>query len=137
MKFLHCMIRVKNVALTLRFYELLGLKLLRQKDYPGGQYTLYFLAIELGEPEIELTHNWGDTTYESGKNFGHLAYQVENIYETCSILSSNGITIQRPPRDGFMAFVKDPNGISIELLQQNGALPPQEPWVSMPNIGTW
>jgi lactoylglutathione lyase len=137
MKFLHCMIRIENVELTLRFYELLGLKLLRQKDYPSGQYTLYFLATEPGGPEIELTHNWGDRTYERGNNFGHLAYRIENIYETCETLKSNGITIHRPPRDGFMAFVKDPNGISIELLQQNEALPPQEPWVSMPNTGSW
>lgn len=137
MKFLHCMIRVKNVELTLQFYELLGLKLLRKKDYPSGKYTLYFLATEPGAPEIELTHNWDDRTYESGSNFGHLAYQVENIYQTCKTLQASGITIQRPPRDGFMAFVKDPNGISIELLQQNEALPPQEPWISMPNTGSW
>ena len=137
MKFLHCMIRVKDVPSTLRFYELLGLKLLRQKDYPNGQYTLYFLATEPGAPEIELTHNWDDRAYTSGNNFGHLAYRVEDIYDLCDHLKSNGISILRPPRDGHMAFVKDPNGISIELIQENGALPPQEPWASMPNVGSW
>jgi lactoylglutathione lyase len=137
MKFLHCMIRVKDVPSTLRFYELLGLKLLRQKDHSAGQYTLYFLATEPGAPEIELTHNWNDRTYTDGNNFGHLAYLVENIYDVCDRLKFNGISILRPPRDGHMAFVKDPNGISIELLQQNSALLPQEPWVSMPNVGSW
>lgn len=137
MKFLHCMIRVRDVPPTLRFYELLGLRLLRQKDYPNGQYTLYFLATELGAPEIELTHNWDDRAYTSGNNFGHLAYRVEDIYELCDRLKSNGINILRPPRDGHMAFVKDPNGISIELIQENGALPRQEPWASMPNVDSW
>ena len=137
MKFLHCMIRVKDVPSTLRFYELLGLKLLRQKDYPNGQYTLYFLATELGAPEVELTHNWDNRAYVSGSNFGHLAYRVENIYELCDRLKSNGVSILRPPRDGYMAFVKDPNGISIELIQENAALPPQEPWASMLNVGSW
>jgi lactoylglutathione lyase len=137
MKFLHCMIRVKDVSSTLRFYELLGLKLLRQKDHPAGQYTLYFLATEPGAPEIELTHNWNDSRRTDGNNFGHLAYLVENIYDVCDRLKSNGICILRPPHDGHMAFVKDPNGISIELLQQNGALVPQEPWASMSNIGSW
>jgi lactoylglutathione lyase len=137
MKFLHCMIRVRDVPPTLRFYELLGLRLLRQKDYPNGQYTLYFLATEPGAPEIELTHNWDDRAYTSGNNFGHLAYRVEDIYELCDRLKSNGINILRPPRDGHMAFVKDPNGISIELIQENGALPLQEPWASMPNVDSW
>ena len=137
MKFLHCMIRVKDVPLTLWFYELLGLKLLRQKDYPNGQYTLYFLATEPGAPEIELTHNWDDCAYTSGNNFGHLAYRVEDIYDLCDRLESNGISILRPPRDGHMAFVKDPNGISIELIQENSALPPREPWTSMPNVDSW
>jgi lactoylglutathione lyase len=131
------MIRVKDVPATLQFYECLGLKLLRQKDYSSGRYTLFFLATELGAPEIELTHNWDDRSYTSGSNFGHLAYSVENIYEVCDRLKSNGVSILRPPRDGRMAFVKDPNGISIELLQQNSALLPKEPWVSMPNTGSW
>ncbi len=137
MRFLHCMIRVKDVPATLRFYELLGLKLLRQKDYPSGQYTLYFLATEPGAPEIELTHNWDDKEYTNGNNFGHLAYEVENIYDVCVRLNSNGVTILRPPRDGRMAFVKDPNGVSIELLQKTNPLQPQEPWVSMANIRSW
>ena len=137
MRFLHCMIRVKDVPSTLRFYELLGLKLLRQKDNPNGRYTLYFLATEPGAPEIELTHNWDDHIYTNGNSFGHLAYLVENIYDLCDRLKSNGVSILRPPRDGHMAFVKDPNGISIELLQQNGTLPLQEPWFSMPNAGNW
>jgi lactoylglutathione lyase len=131
------MIRVKDVPATLRFYELLGLKLLRQKDYPSGQYTLYFLATEPGAPEIELTHNWDDKEYTNGNNFGHLAYEVENIYDVCVRLNSNGVTILRPPRDGRMAFVKDPNGVSIELLQKTNPLQPQEPWVSMANIRSW
>jgi lactoylglutathione lyase len=137
MKLLHCMIRVKDVPPSLRFYELLGLRLLRQKNYPNGQYTLYFLATEPGAPEIELTHNWDDRAYTSGNNFGHLAYLVEDIYELCDRLKFNGISILRPPHDGHMAFVKDPNGISIELIQENGALPLQEPWASMPNVGSW
>ncbi|MBD2520663.1 lactoylglutathione lyase [Nostoc sp. FACHB-973] len=137
MRFLHCMIRVRDVPSTLRFYELLGLKLVRQKDYPSGQYTLYFLATEPGAPEVELTHNWDDKEYSNGNNFGHLAYEVENIYDVCDRLKTNGVTILRPPRDGKMAFVKDPNGISIELLQKTNALQPQEPWVSMANVGSW
>lgn len=137
MRFLHCMIRVKDVKETLKFYQLLGLKLLRSKDYPNGQFTLYFLATEEGDPEIELTHNWGESNYTSGDNFGHLAYGVNNIYEVCEHLKLHGITILRPPRDGRMAFVKDPNGISIELLQSGSALAPIEPWVSMPNVGSW
>lgn len=136
MRFLHCMIRVKDVKETLKFYELLGLKLLRSKDYPNG-HTLYFLATESGAPEIELTHNWGERTYTSGDNFGHLAYQVNNIYEVCEHLKLHGVTILRPPRDGHMAFVKDPNGISIELLQAGLPLPSQDPWASMPNTGSW
>lgn len=138
MKFLHCMIRVNNVEKTLQFYcDLLGLKLLRKKDYPKGKFSLYFLAAGEGMPEIELTHNWGDRSYSHGDNFGHLAYLVEDIYELCDRLKSNGIAILRPPRDGHMAFVKDPNGISIELLQSGKALLPQEPWLSMANTGSW
>jgi lactoylglutathione lyase len=137
MKFLHCMLRVKDIPSTLKFYDLLGLKLLRQKDFPQGKFTLYFLATDMGEPEVELTHNWDDQSYTSGNNFGHLAYRVENIYEVCDRLQSNGVKILRPPRDGYMAFVKDPNGISIELLQENSALKPQEPWTSMANSDSW
>jgi lactoylglutathione lyase len=137
MKFLHCMIRVKDVRETLKFYDLLGLKLLRSKDYPKGQFTLFFLATSEDAPEIELTYNWDNRSYQAGENFGHLAYLVKNIYEVCDRLKSNGVQIKRPPRDGRMAFVKDPNGISIELLQEGTALQPEEPWISMQNVGSW
>ncbi len=138
MKFLHCMIRVNDVEKTLQFYcDFLGLKLLRKNDYPKGKFSLYFLATGEGMPEIELTHNWNAQSYSHGDNFGHLAYLVEDIYAVCDRLKSNGIPILRPPRDGHMAFVKDTNGISIELLQSGKALPPQEPWLSMANTGSW
>lgn len=138
MKFLHCMIRVKNLESSLDFYcHKLRLKLLRYKDYPQGRFSLYFLATDEGAPEIELTYNWDEQTYAQGNNFGHLAYLVDDIYETCQHLQTNGVQILRPPRDGRMAFIKDPNGISIELLQAGKSLPPKEPWMSMPNVGTW
>ena len=138
MKFIHAMIRVANLHASLRFYqELMGLRLLRRKDSETGRFTLYYLAIDEGEPEIELTHNWDESSYTSGDAFGHLAFRVEDIYATCQRLLHGGVDILRPPRDGYMAFVKDPSGISIELLQMGGALPAQEPWVSMPNIGRW
>jgi len=138
MKYLHAMVRVIDLEASMRFYcDLLGLKEIRRKDYPNGKFSLIYLATEEGEPEVELTHNWDETTpYSNGKNFGHLAFRVENIYETCQRLMDGGVVINRPPRDGHMAFVLSPDGISIELLQ-DGQLEPQEPWVSMKNTGSW
>ena len=138
MQFLHCMIRVRDIEESLQFYcTHLGLQLLRRKDYPQGQFTLLFLATEVGAPEIELTFNWDRREYQSGTNFGHLAYAVSDLYATCARLQAGGIVIARPPRDGKMAFVRDPNGVSIELLQAGPPLPSAEPWQSMPNQGTW
>jgi len=138
MKFLHCMIRVRDLEQSMDFYEnKLGLKLVRHKDYEQGQFSLYYFASEIGAPEIELTYNWDKRTYLSGTNFGHLAFQVENIYNVCDRLIKEGVTILRPPRDGYMAFIKDPNEISIELLQCGNALALTEPWASMPNVGSW
>ncbi|WP_314375650.1 VOC family protein [Sphingomonas paucimobilis] len=138
MRYLHTMIRVSDPDATIRFFELLGLKQVRRIDNEGGRFSLIFLAApgDEGRAEVELTHNWDPEIYTGGRNFGHLAYRVDNIYETCQRLMDAGVTINRPPRDGHMAFVKTPNGISIELLQ-DGALPPAEPWVSMPNVGSW
>lgn len=138
MKYLHTMIRVSDPEETIRFFELLGLRELRRMDDEGGRYTLIFLAAPGDEDaQVELTHNWDQVEpYGGGRNFGHLAYRVGNIYETCQRLMSAGVTIDRPPRDGHMAFVRTPDDISIELLQ-DGRLPPQEPWLSMPNSGTW
>ena len=138
MKLLHTMVRVLDVDASLHFYcDLLGLKEVRRHEVPEGKFTLIFLAAEEGGHEIELTHNWGETEpYSDGRNFGHLALRVENIYETCQRLMDAGVTINRPPRDGHMAFVRSPDGISIELLQ-DGHLPAQEPWVSMENTGSW
>ena len=138
MKYLHAMIRVTDAEESLRFYtELLDLKLTRKHHYPEDAFSLYYLATEEGEPEIELTVNHDDRTYTNGDNFGHLAFRVENIYETCQRLKDGGVTILYPPRDGRMAFVKDPSGISIELLQEGDALAPAEPWASMENTGHW
>jgi lactoylglutathione lyase len=139
MKYLHTMIRVADPQATLRFFELLGLKQVRRMDNEAGRFTLYFLAAPGDEDaQVELTHNWDHQGgYDGGRNFGHLAYRVENVYETCRRLMDAGITINRPPRDGRMAFVRTPDDISIELLQQGEALPPQEPWSSMPNTGSW
>ena len=138
MKFLHSMIRVRDKDASLHFYtELLGLKLLYHIDFEEGRFSLYFLATEEGAPLIELTHNWNDREYSNGDNFGHLAFEVEDIYALCEKLDKNGVSILRPPRDGKMAFIKDPNFISIELLQKGNPLPPREPWLSMPNKGTW
>ena len=139
MKFLHGMIRVLDVDKSLHFYrDLLGLQVTRQKDYESGRFSLIYLATEPGEPEIELTHNWDEKEpYSNGRNFGHFAFAVDDIYETCQKLQDGGITILRPPRDGRMAFVKCPDGISIEFLQNGGALEPQEPWKSMENTGSW
>ena len=138
MKYLHTMIRVSDPAETLRFFELLGLREVRRMDHEKGRFTLIFLAAPGDESaQIELTHNWDDEPYGEGRNFGHIAYRVENIYETCQRLLDNNVTINRPPRDGHMAFVRTPDNISIELLQEGTALPAQEPWASMPNTGHW
>ena len=138
MKYLHTMIRVSDPAETLRFFELLGLREIRRMDNEKGRFTLIFLAAPGDESaQIELTHNWDEEGYGEGRDFGHLAYRVENIYETCQRLLDNGVTINRPPRDGHMAFVRTPDNISIELLQQGPALPSQEPWASMPNTVHW
>ena len=136
-KYLHTMIRVSDVAETLRFFDLLGLKELRRYDNEAGRFSLIFLAAPGDEDaQVELTHNWDESGYTGGRNFGHLAYRVDDIYETCAALLAAGHTIHRPPRDGHMAFVKSPDGISVELLQE-GYLEPAEPWASMPNVGSW
>ncbi len=139
MKYLHTMIRVTDLDASLHFYcDLLGLQEIRRKDVPAGKFTLVFLATEPGEPEIELTYNWeSDEVLGGGRNFGHLAYRVDDIYALCQHLQDNGVAILRPPRDGHMAFVRSPDNISIELLQKGDALPSQEPWASMPNQGEW
>ena len=139
MKYLHSMVRVHDLDASLRFYcEGLGLHEVRRQEVPAGKFTLVFLsAPESPEAEVELTWNWGSQEdYGSARNFGHLAFRVDNIYATCERLQAMGYTIHRPPRDGHMAFVRSPDLISIELLQE-GQLPPQEPWTSMPNSGTW
>jgi len=139
MKYLHTMVRVTDLPASLRFYvDALGLEVLRQYDNPGGRFTLVFLAAPGdSEAQVELTYNWDPEVYTGGRNFGHLAYAVDNIYATCERLQQHGVTISRPPRDGRMAFVRSPDNISIELLQAGPALPPAEPWVSMPNVGSW
>jgi lactoylglutathione lyase len=139
MKYLHTMVRVTDVDASLRFFcDALGLELVSRKDYPQGRFTLLFLSAP-GDPaaQVELTHNWDPETYSGGRNFGHLAYEVENIYATCRRLADHGVTISRPPRDGRMAFVRSPDQISVELLQRGAALAPEEPWRSLPNIGSW
>jgi lactoylglutathione lyase len=138
-KYLHTMVRVTDIDASLRFYrEALGLVELRRNDYPQGRYTLVFLAAPGDESaQIELTFNWDPETYTGGRNFGHLAYAVDDIYATCQRLRDHGVTINRPPRDGRMAFVRSPDQISIELLQRGAPLAPAEPWMSMPNTGTW
>jgi lactoylglutathione lyase len=138
MKYLHTMIRVSDPDATIRFFNLLGLREVRRMDNEKGRFTLIFMAAPGDEDaQVELTHNWDEKGYDGGRNFGHLAYRVENIYETCQRLMENGVTINRPPRDGHMAFVRTPDDISIELLQEGAALPPAEPWSSMPNTGSW
>jgi lactoylglutathione lyase len=140
MRYLHTMIRVRDLDATLKFFcEGLGLKETRRQDNAAGKYTLVFLAAdETPDAEIELTHNWGsEEDYGSARNFGHLAFRVDDIYATCAHLQSMGVTINRPPRDGHMAFVRSPDLISVELLQKNGSLPVQEPWASMANTGVW
>ena len=140
-RYLHTMVRVTDIEASKRFYcDLLGLVETRRKDLEAAKATLVFLSPPGGGPgnEIELTYNWGsDEKYTGGRNFGHLAYEVENIYETCQQLMDGGVTINRPPRDGHMAFVQTPDGISIELLQQGESLAPAEPWASMENTGSW
>lgn len=138
MKFLHSMLRVSDPDATVGFFKLLGLEERRRKDVPEGKFTLIFLGVPGDEGgEVELTHNWEEGGYDSGRNFGHLAFAVDDIYATCLRLADNGVTINRPPRDGHMAFVRSPDGISIELLQKGGSLPPAEPWSSMSNTGSW
>jgi lactoylglutathione lyase len=140
MKYLHSMVRVRDLDASLRFYcDGLGLREARRKEVPQGKYTLVFLsAPDSPEAEIELTYNWdADENYGSARNFGHLAFRVEDIYATCTRLQKMGVAINRPPRDGHMAFVRSPDLISIELLQQGDPLPASEPWMSMSNTGAW
>jgi lactoylglutathione lyase len=144
MKYLHTMVRVANIETSLKFYrDALGLEVLSRRDSEAGRFTLIFLAAPGDSTaQVELTHNWPQPdgsaeTYTGGRNFGHLAYAVDDIYATCQRLLDHGVTINRPPRDGKMAFVRSPDHISIELLQAGPALPPAEPWTAMPNIGTW
>lgn len=139
MKYLHTMVRVSDIDASLDFYcDKLGLRELRRKDNEKGRFTLVFLAAPGDEDaQIELTHNWDPEDYGEGRNFGHIAYRVDDIYALCQRLLDGGVTINRPPRDGHMAFVRSPDNISIELLQKGDALPPAEPWASMPNTGHW
>ena len=137
MKFLHAMLRVSDPAATVAFFQLLGLEERRRMEVEAGRYTLIFLGVPGEDAEVELTHNWDEAGYSGGRNFGHLAYRVDDIYQACSKLMDAGVTINRPPRDGRMAFVRSPDGISVELLQKGPALAPAEPWASMPNVGEW
>jgi len=139
MKYLHTMVRVGDLDASLDFYcNKLGLEQLGRYDNEAGRFSLVFLAAPgQREAQVELTHNWDPEPLEEGRNFGHLAYQVEDIYETCAKLMDAGVTLNRPPRDGRMAFVRSPDNISIELLQKGDALPPKEPWASMENVGHW
>jgi lactoylglutathione lyase len=139
MKYLHTMVRVGNLDASIAFFrDALGLEVLSVRENAQGRYTLAFLAAPNDhDAKIELTFNWDETSYRSGRNFGHIAYAVDDIYATCRRLQGHGVTIARPPRDGRMAFVRTPDGISIELLQAGPALDPLEPWVSMPNVGAW
>lgn len=140
MRFLHAMIRVFDLPAAVRFFELLGLRQVRRSDVESGRFSLIFFST--GAPgdtaEIELTWNWDQPdAYTGGRNFGHLAFETDDIYGLCAHLAANGVTIARPPRDGRMAFVRSPDAISVELLQKGSALPPAEPWLSAPNIGSW
>jgi lactoylglutathione lyase len=146
MRYLHTMVRVADLDKALDFYcDKLGLKEARRIDNPAGRFTLVFLCAPGDEaqakagaaPMVELTYNYDTEDYQGGRNFGHLAYEVDDIYATCQRLADNGVTINRPPRDGHMAFVRSPEGISVELLQKGGSLPKAEPWSSMPNVGAW
>ena len=139
MKYLHTMVRVTDLDASIAFYrDALGLELVTRREVPAGRFTLAFLAAP-GDPnaQVELTYNWDPETYIGGRNFGHLAYAVDDIYAACKRLQDHGVTVLRPPRDGRMAFVRSPDNISIELLQAGSALPPTEPWASMPNTGNW
>ena len=139
MKYLHTMVRVTDLEASLRFYrDALGLEVLNVREVPQGRFTLAFLAAP-GDlsAQVELTYNWDPEAYTGGRNFGHLAYAVDDVYATCVRLQAHGVEIVRPPRDGYMAFVRSPDQISIELLQRGGPLPRAEPWASMPNIGSW
>ena len=139
MKYLHTMVRVTDIDASLRFYcDALGLTELSRREYPAGRFTLVFLAAPGDDSaQVELTYNWDPEPYGGGRNFGHLAYEVDDIYATCERLRAHGVTINRPPRDGRMAFVRSPDNISIELLQRGAALAPAEPWRSLPNTGVW
>ena len=138
MKYLHTMVRVTDVDASLAFYNVLGLTEIRRYDNEGGRFTLIFLAAPGDEQaQVELTHNWDPETLSGGRNFGHLAYQVDDIYALCQRLMDAGVTINRPPRDGRMAFVRSPDGISVELLQKGEALPVSAPWSGLPNVGEW
>ena len=137
MRYLHTMLRISDPEATIRFFKLLGLEERRRMENEAGRYTLIFLGVPGDQGEVELTHNWDESGYGGGRNFGHLAYRVDNIYETCQRLMDAGVTINRPPRDGHMAFVRSPDNISIELLQKGGTVDPAEPWASMPNTGKW
>jgi len=139
MKYLHTMVRVTDLETSLQFYrDALGLEVLETREYPKGRFTLVYLAAPGDhDAQVELTYNWDPEVYSGGRNFGHLAYQVEDIYAACQRLMDHGVTINRPPRDGHMAFVRSPDNISIELLQAGAALPSTEPWASMENSGNW
>jgi lactoylglutathione lyase len=145
MRYLHTMVRVSDLDASLRFWTLLGLEEVRRTESEAGRFTLVFLAAPKDKarsaaersPEVELTWNWDPEVYTGGRNFGHLAYRVDDVYALCQTLVDAGVVINRPPRDGNMAFVRSPDGISIELLQEGPPLPPAEPWASMPNTGTW
>lgn len=146
MRFLHTMVRVRDLDASMRFYrDLLGLVETRRADYEAGRFTLVYLAAPKDQaraeaersPEVELTYNWDAEDYDGGRNFGHLAFQVDDIYASCQRLMDGGVVVNRPPRDGHMAFIRSPDGISIELLQSGERLAPAEPWASMPNTGVW
>ena len=139
MKYLHTMVRVTDPVASLRFYcDALGLQVLSRREVPQGRFTLIYLAAPGDtEAQVELTHNWDPEPHTGGRNFGHLAYAVDDIYATCQRLMDHGVTLNRPPRDGYMAFVRSPDGISIELLQRGGGLPVAQPWSAMPNEGVW
>ncbi len=139
MKYLHTMVRVTDLDASLDFFcNKLGLQEVRRADVEAGRFTLVFLgAAENPESQVELTHNWDPEEYGEGRNFGHLAYEVDDIYATCQRLMDGGVTINRPPRDGWMAFVRSPDNVSVELLQKGDPLEPREPWASMPNTGHW
>ena len=136
-QFLHSMLRVSDPQATIDFFKLIGIQERRRKDVPQAKFTLIFLGAGDDEAEVELTHNWEEGGYDSGRNFGHLAFRVDDVYATCQRLADAGVVINRPPRDGHMAFVRTPDGISIELLNKGGAQAPAEPWISMPNTGSW